>query len=277
VVIDDKWQRTYGANEPDTAKWPDLRSWIADRHADGQRVLLWWKAWDVDGLPVDACVQNAAGIVVTADPTAPAYEAILRASVRSMLGDGPDDLGADGLKIDFTAQTPSGASLSTAAERAGGTGPWGVALLHRLLAIVAQEARRVRPDALLITHAPDPLFHDVTSMLRLNDLLRLDDPEPLQPVVAQAQHRARLVRAVTADIPIDSDDWAMPSKAEWLAWQRAKVAVGVPALYHVDRVAGETIDEADLSVVREAWSAYRQRLGLPQRPGRSVTRSAMRS
>lgn len=277
VVIDDKWQHTYGANEPDTAKWPDLRGWIDERHANGQRVLLWWKAWDHEGLPHEACVVNEAGIPVAADPTSPVYESVLRASVRSMLGDGPAELGADGLKIDFTAQTPSGASLKTAAERAGRTGPWGVALLHRLLAIVAGEARRVRPDALLITHTPDPLFHDVTSMLRLNDLLRLDDPEPLQPVVAQAHHRARLARAVTGDIPIDTDDWAMPSKAEWLAWQRAKVEVGVPALYHVDRVAGETIDRADLAVVREAWSDYRRRLGLPDRSGTPAARSGVRS
>ena len=242
VVIDDKWQRTYGANEPDTAKWPDLRGWIDERHANGQRVLLWWKAWDHEGLPHEACVVNEAGIPVAADPTSPVYESVLRASSGRCWAMARLSSAADGLKIDFTAQTPSGASLKTAAERAGRTGPWGVALLHRLLAIVAGEARRVRPDALLITHTPDPLFHDVTSMLRLNDLLRLDDPEPLQPVVAQAHHRARLARAVTGDIPIDTDDWAMPSKAEWLAWQRAKVEVGVPALYHVDRVAGETID-----------------------------------
>ena len=29
VVLDDKWQSTYGRNEPDTEKWPDLESWIA--------------------------------------------------------------------------------------------------------------------------------------------------------------------------------------------------------------------------------------------------------
>jgi hypothetical protein len=96
-------------------------------------------------------------------------------------------------------------------------------------------------------------------------------------VVAQARHRARLVRAVTDDIPIDTDDWAMPSKAEWLAWQRAKVEVGVPALYHVDRVAGETIDDADLAEVRDAWAAYRRRTGLPQRSGTSPSHAMARS
>jgi hypothetical protein len=33
IAIDDKWQATYGHNEPDSAKWPDLAGWIAERHA----------------------------------------------------------------------------------------------------------------------------------------------------------------------------------------------------------------------------------------------------
>src|SRR5439155_10650588 len=32
IAIDDKWQAAYGTNRPDTRKWPDLGSWIAERH-----------------------------------------------------------------------------------------------------------------------------------------------------------------------------------------------------------------------------------------------------
>ena len=32
IVIDDKWQGAYGTCEPDPAKWPDLRGWVAARH-----------------------------------------------------------------------------------------------------------------------------------------------------------------------------------------------------------------------------------------------------
>jgi hypothetical protein len=247
------------------SKWPDLRGWIAERHDRGQRVLLWWKAWDAEGLPPELCVTNPGGLPVAADPTNPEYEALLRSSVARMLGDGPDDLGADGLKVDFTGQTPSGAGLTTHAERTTGRGPWGMTLLHRLLAIVAEAARSARPDALLVTHSPEPAFLDVSSIIRLNDALRLDDPEPLVPVVAQLRHRAALARAADPTVIIDTDDWAMPSKAEWLAWQRAKVELGVPALYHVDTVAGEPLTADDLAVVAATWSAYRARVGLPER------------
>ena len=54
VVLDDKWQTAYGTNEPDREKWPDLKSWVAARHGEGRHVLLWWKAWDPEGLPPDA-------------------------------------------------------------------------------------------------------------------------------------------------------------------------------------------------------------------------------
>ena len=71
VVLDDKWQATYGANEPDTEKWPDLEGWIAARHADGQKVLLWWKAWDPEGLPRELCVCTPDGRPVAVDPSNP--------------------------------------------------------------------------------------------------------------------------------------------------------------------------------------------------------------
>ncbi|MBA3795790.1 MAG: hypothetical protein H0X20_01020 [Chloroflexi bacterium] len=60
VVIDDKWQRAYGAGQADPGRWPDLPGWIAQRHARDQRVLLWWEAWDPEGLPLEWCIVNAA-------------------------------------------------------------------------------------------------------------------------------------------------------------------------------------------------------------------------
>jgi hypothetical protein len=271
VVIDDKWQSAYGTNVPDPARWPDLAGWIADRHADDLRVLLWWKAWDAEGLPPEWCIRDGTGRPVSVDPTNPAAARALEASVRHLLcSPGAGGLGADGLKIDFTASTPSGVGLRTWADEHAAPGqprPWGVALLHRLLEIVARAARAERPDALLVTHTPNALFADVVSMVRLNDALRLDDPDPFVPVVAQLRHRAAIVRAAMPGVPIDTDDWAMPSLDEWRAWQRSKPQEGVPALYHVEGLG--TVDErlaaGDLRLVERAWAKYRERVGLPPR------------
>lgn len=218
VVLDDKWQQDYGSWPADERKWPDLRGWIARRHDAGQRVLLWWKAWDPEGLADELCVLNDRGIPMGVDPTHPTYEAELRASVRRMLH--PDGYDADGFKIDFSARTPSGPGL----RRHGDV--WGIELLHRLLWIIHDEAKRTKPDALVVTHTPHPYFADVTDMIRLNDV------NTRAPVVPQMRHRAAVARAACPDLLIDTDNWPIPNRDEFLDYVRAQPSLGVPALYY---------------------------------------------
>ena len=253
ITIDDKWQRSYGRNEVDTDRWPDLRGWIASRHDAGQRVLLWFKAWDAEGLPPEACITDPLGRPVAADPDAPAYRAIVRETMAHLLS--PGGIDADGLKVDFTAQTPSGPGLAHA-----GTA-WGVALLHRLLELVYRSAKDAKPDALIVTHTPSPHFSDVTDMIRLNDLLRLDDLDPFAPAVPQMRHRARIARAADPGWLIDTDDWCMPSRAEWRAYLAAKPDLGVPALYYATGIdqGGEAFEGDDYAAIREAWARWEAR------------------
>src|SRR5699024_8278723 len=110
IVIDDRWQREYGAATVDEDHWPDLRGWIDARHAEGRKVLLWWKAWDAEGIPAEECVRNAAGEPVSVDPGNHAYRDRLAGIIRHLLS--PEGLDADGFKIDFTQRGPSGESLS---------------------------------------------------------------------------------------------------------------------------------------------------------------------
>lgn len=251
VVIDDKWQSSYGTCEVDEERWPDLRGWIAHRHAAGQRVLLWWKAWDPEGLDPACCVRRADGTPVATDPTSPAYAAALRGSIGRMLS--PDGYGADGLKLDFTAQTPSGPGLTRAGDA------WGVELLRELLSLVRDAAKAVRPDALLISHAVEPSLAGLSDMVRLNDTLRLADPRPWPPVVPQMVHRARIVRAAHPDGLIDTDDWAMPDRATFRAYLDVQPDMGVPALYYVDRIdlSGEPLLEEDYAAIGRAWGRAR--------------------
>jgi hypothetical protein len=250
VVIDDKWQRTYGRNEPDEDKWPDLRSWIAARHERGQRVLLWWKAWDPEGLPPELCVRRPDGTPVAVDPTAPGAADLLRELMRELLS--PDGLDADGLKVDFTATTPSGSSLSAHG------GLWGISLLHELLRVVYDGAKAAKDDALVITQTPHPGFADVTDMVRLNDMLRLDDPGPIRPetVVPQMRHRAAIASAALPDRLIDTDDWTIPDLATWRDYLQVKGELGVPAIYYAT-----TLDLTDEAFTDDDYAAMAEVLG----------------
>ena len=281
VVIDDKWQDSYGTNAPDTAKWPDLTGWIAERHAREQRVLLWWKAWDPEGLPPELCICTPDGVPIAMDPTNPAARELLRAQMWQMLS--PDGLDADGLKVDFTARTPSGRALT-----AHGDG-WGIALLHDLLRTVYAAAKDAKRDALVITQTPHPSFVDVTDMVRLNDMLRLDDPgapprkandrpcrsprehpigeasppgRPLSPIVPQMRYRAAVAGAACPEVLIDTDDWTISDKATWREYVDAKLELGVPSLYyatHLD-LTGEALEDDDYELLRLSWERWRAAL-----------------
>ncbi|MGP3912478.1 hypothetical protein [Nonomuraea sp. 10N515B] len=245
VVIDDRWQLTYGDMEPDPAKWPALREWIAARHARGQRVLLWWRAWSADGLPAEECVLDAGGRAVAADPSNPAYRLRVQRIMERLLG----DLGADGFKIDFTQWFPSGSHLKSY----GST--WGLALLHELLATMYDAAKRVKPDALMVTHTPHPAFGDVTDMVRLNDVLEYDARGELVPAVDQLRFRHAVAAHAMPGHLIDTDQWPMPSRADWLAYAEAQPSLGVPALYYAERIDNslEEITGADLELVARWW------------------------
>ncbi|MGP4097469.1 hypothetical protein [Nonomuraea sp. KM90] len=245
VVIDDRWQLTYGNLETDEAKWPALREWIAARHERGQRVLLWWRAWSPDGLPAEECVTDAGGRAVAADPSNPAYRLRVRAIMERLLG----ELGADGFKIDFTQWFPSGSHL----KAYGST--WGLALLHELLATMYEAAKRVKPDALMVTHTPHPAFADVSDMIRLNDVLEFDARGDAVPAVDQLRYRHAVAAHAMPGHLIDTDQWPMPSRADWLAYAREQPSLGVPALYYVESIdnSGEPISGDDLRQVAEWW------------------------
>jgi hypothetical protein len=166
---------------------------------------------------------------------------------------GPGGLDADGFKVDFTARTPSGASLVAHGDL------WGLALLHELLRLVYDGVKDVKRDALVITQTPHPDFADVTDMVRLNDMLRLDDPGPLRPetVVPQMRYRAEIAHAALPGRLVDTDDWTIPDLATWREYLAAKRELGVPALYyatHLD-LTGEALEEADYAALREVMGS----------------------
>jgi hypothetical protein len=252
VVVDDKWAGQYATCHADEARWPDLAGWIAKRHKDNQRVLLWWKAWDPDGAPPEACVTLPDGTPVALDPEHELGRQTVIDAVTHMIG----DLDADGLKVDFLAKTPSGAALRHAGPN------WGAALLHTLLALVYDTAKAIKPDALIVTHTPNPAFADITDMIRLNDIRMLDAIDPDGPVVPHMRYRASVVDAAMPGMLVDTDGWCLPDRAQWRAYLAEQPKLGVPALYYVTSMdlTGEELTAADLAEVSQVWAEYRRTL-----------------
>jgi hypothetical protein len=251
VVIDDQWQADYGTLVPDPVKWPDLRGWIADQHGRGRKVLLWWKSWDPGSLPAAECITDPTGRRVAVDPSSAGYRDRVRQIVHDLLG--ADGLDADGFKIDFTQRAPMGASLT-------GAGPqWGIAALHLLLATIYDAAKATKPDALVITHSPHPSFGDVCDMVRLNDVLQLDPAGRPVNVVDQLRFRSAVVTAALPGHLIDTDQWPMPSREQWLAYADEQPRLGIPALYYVRSVGtpDESITADDLKAIGLGWRTYR--------------------
>jgi hypothetical protein len=168
-----------------------------------------------------------------------------------------EGLDADGLKIDFTQRGPSGESLS------GTPGVWGIAALHLLLSTIAGAARDAKPDALLIAHAMHPSFGDICDMVRLNDVSKRDPRRKPVPVVDQLAMRHGIASRMFPHHLVDTDQWPMPNRAEWLAYAEAQISFGVPALYYVESIdnSGERIRAEDLDRVAESWRRYREELG----------------
>jgi hypothetical protein len=242
VVLDDKWQAAYGDNTVDEDKWPDLRGFIDGQHAQGRHVLLWLKAWDSEGVPVDECVTNAAGVPMAFDPTNPAFEKRLRAAVRRMLSS--DSYDADGFKLDFTARIPSGPGLHAYDDSV-----WGLEMMRRYLEILYSEAKQIKPDALIMTHTPHSYLADVLDMIRLNDINMGTD------VNRAMTHRARVASIACPEAIIDTDNWPIADKATWARYMEIQADLGVPSLYyatHID-VTQEPLTAQDYALIRQVW------------------------
>jgi hypothetical protein len=245
VVLDDKWQATYGDNCVDELKWHNIHGFIDQQHEAGRKVLLWLKAWDAEGIPAAECITNSAGLPLAVDPTNPQFEQRFRASIRRMLA----DYGADGFKLDFTARIP----CSPGAKNYGNL--WGLELMKRYLFLIYDEAKKTKPDALVMSHTPHPYLADVLDMIRLNDI-------NIGKNVNEAMiHRAKVAALACPDAIIDTDNWPITNRAVWRDYMRLQPALGVPSLYYVTHIdsTGEPLEAEDYLLIREAWKHYRQR------------------
>ena len=251
VVIDDKWQKSYGGFDVDEAKWPDMKGFVARQHARGRRVLLWVPAYHREGVPDELCVRLN-GQPVAADASHPAYEAFLRGRIRHLVA----DVGVDGFKEDWLGGLPPAPGISAHAPL------FGIEFVRRFQFLLHDEAHRWRPDALVETQTPFPLFRESSDVLRLNDVWY-----GARNVTETMRRRARVARIAGWDL-VDCDNASSTTLEEWWDYMRAQPSIGVPALYFVRRTESTKEDVPDQTwrELARLWDGYVKTLDDGPRP-----------
>jgi hypothetical protein len=72
--------------------------------------------------------------------------------------------------------------------------------------------------------------------------------------------------------PVDTDQWPIQNRAEWLAYVAEQGRLGIPALYYLESIdnSGESITSDDLREVAAAWERYRSAAAAPSEQGMQV-------
>ncbi len=217
VVIDHGWESELGSAIPSAGfgGLSGMRALINQLHAEGLRVVLWWPLWLEQRTPQ--------GPRVRLDPTAPGFGAAMQAAMRTMLGSGPGQLDADGIKFDWGYLVPQ-PSVTTFARPADGVGA--AAILY-YLQLLQRAAVAVDPTVLLDGEAAAPQFDAVEGMLRLYDA----------STNLQWSQRATIAAIADPKVAIDGDGFLMAS-TQAAPHLVSSTVYGTPALYYTTQWGG---------------------------------------
>jgi len=138
---------------------------------------------------------------------------------------------------------------------------WGIEVVRLAMELICSSAKAAKADAMVVAHTANPYFADVVDVLRLNDL----DGE-CEDVLGVMDNRAQLARICSPDWLIDTDDNLMMDRDRWRSYARLQPNLGIPDTYYATGIAQsmERLDSSDYGVLRETWSAYRDRAAPPR-------------
>lgn len=242
IVVDDKWQKEYGTFEIDKEKWPDMPGFVRRQHEKGRRVLLWIPAYQAEGVPEEFCAKDAEGNSLFAVPGIEGYDAFVREGVMRLVR----ETDIDGFKEDWIGRTGDRPGIENYGVLHG------IELVRRFQYVVHDALHAVKPDALLETQTPNPLFRESSDMLRLNDIwfATRDLPEMMR-------ERARIARIAGWEL-LDCDNASPTVIDEWIRYTQLQPYLGVPSLYFLTETESshERMTRAQSDYLRSIWREY---------------------
>ncbi len=241
IVIDDKWQKSYGTFDVDEKKWPDLKGFIARQHEKGRHVLLWVPAFHREGLP-DALTVKLAGKPIAGDVSNPAYEKFLRAKIKHLVA----DFGVDGFKEDWIGGVSRSEQLQMHAPL------FGIEFVRRFQYILYDETHKWKTDAMVETQTPNPLFRESSDVLRLNDIWYGSRNVP------EMMMRRACIAKIAGWPLVDTDNASSTNFEEWWSYMQAQPSIGIPALYFVYETEStkEKVPDEKWKQLAEIWNSY---------------------
>ena len=256
LIIDDKWQKSYGLCLPDKEKWPDMRGFIDRMHKRGIRVLLWFRFWCPEGLD-DSCVMPGGSLPSGyeflksdryADPSNPNYRRYLSETVHTLLSDGSGCFNADGFKLDYAFVMPYGPT----AHSYGGL--YGIELLKCYIKLIYDAAKDVKPDALINCSPCHPYFNEVC------DQARLHDPGGFRNHKQIMAYRSRLYRAMMPGVLVDSDTADFTTHDTAMRYYRIMPEIGAPDIYRFSSFGGCDLNGGDWDEIRKMYNGYAEEM-----------------
>lgn len=251
VVIDDKWQKHYGTFDVDGTKWPDMKGFIDRQHQKGRHVVLWVPAFHKEGLPLELCVKQG-GRCLAGDVTNPAYEQFLRGKIRHLVA----DLGVDGFKEDWIGGVSRSSNLEMHSPL------FGIEFVRRFQYILYDETHKAKPDAMVETQTPNPLFRESSDVLRLNDVWYGSRDVPTMMEI-----RARISKLDGWPL-VDCDNASSTTLEDWWSYMQKQPGIGIPALYFVyqTETTKEEVPAPKWKQLAEIWNTYLQNLKRLNKP-----------
>lgn len=251
IIVDDKWQEFYGTAMPDPKRWPDMRAWVDKVHAKGIRVLLWYKLWGGEGLPEDETYTgrgvkgwNKNDNERYADPTNPKYRARVRQIMHSLLSDEKGCMNCDGFKLDYAFWMGYGRKVQTYGGQSG------VELLHSLFQLIYDEAKKVKPDALINASPCHPYFSDLFDQVRLHDY-----DIACRNMDEVMTRRLRLFNIACPNHSVDTDNSFTGTRYATMRYIRYTPSIGIPDLYQISDPK-RMLTESDWDEIRQIWEKY---------------------
>ena len=232
-ILEDKWNNTYGDPNP-SERFSELRQFIDWCHDQKIKVILSWKAWKVERNSLAA--QYRLSDKEYCDATNGLFHAYVDSCCRIMLGNGKNELNADGLQVDnlFLVRDPSGAHYRDSSKGMG------IKEVFLYLQSFYLHAKEYKPDALIISSAIDPHFFQIQDMVKIHD----DWDNKLR-----REKRARIILSSLPAMLINGGATEMYNKIASYHYVTSAI-FGVPAVHYLDRFADGVISEQNQKCIQ---------------------------